>query len=335
MPVITTRRALRRKRWTLLLLGLSGCAAGAPAANSGMGDAASAPEHTPTLSVAARDPSTLAPLDATPSPDGSRIYYLAIAQDDANQLSPGVFSVATDSSKGTSIEKLAIGAPLVAPVAIASALDGSDLYIADPTGRDDATGTLLRMSVTDGSLTELPGTAGYHPTGLVVGELEGAQWLYFTGRDPDNGEPGLYRLAPGAGLVEPVARFAFGVEPGGVALASNGDAYVAANSSDGAQVLQVRGGQATRFVQDIALGFPAGVALTRDDQTLLVSGLDPETRRDVVYVVNVASGQVTRLTAGLGQFHESAGLHRAHRADVFAWADSQAGDSGTVYAVKL
>jgi DNA-binding beta-propeller fold protein YncE len=170
---------------------------------------------------------------------------------------------------------------------------------------------------------------------LVIGELDGAQWLYFTGRDPDSGEPGLYRMAQGSGPVEPVARFASDIEPGGVALASNGDAYVAANSGDGAQVLQIRAGEPTRFVRDIGLGFPAGVALTRDDQTLLVSGLDPQTRRDVVYVVSVASGQVSRLTAGLGQFHESAGLHRAHRADVFAWADSQAGDSGTVYTVKL
>jgi hypothetical protein len=47
----------------------------------------------------------------------------------------------------------------------------------------------------------------------------------------------------------------------------------------------------------------------------------------------VSDKKISRLTKTVGQFHEPAGLHRAHDADVFAWADSQANASGTVYVL--
>jgi sugar lactone lactonase YvrE len=100
-------------------------------------------------------------------------------------------------------------------------------------------------------------------------------------------------------------------------------------------VLRVRDGKVSVFVKDIALGFPAGIALSSDGQTLLVSGLDVETKHDVVYSVNVASRELGRVTQGIAAFRESAGLHRAHDVNVFAWADSQANQSGTVYTVKF
>jgi hypothetical protein len=40
------------------------------------------------------------------------------------------------------------------------------------------------------------------------------------------------------------------------------------------------------------------------------------------------------MTDPIGAFHESAGLHRAHDVDVFAWADSRANDTGTVYVLE-
>jgi len=46
------------------------------------------------------------------------------------------------------------------------------------------------------------------------------------------------------------------------------------------------------------------------------------------------SGDVAVMTEPVGAFSESAGLHRAHDADVFAWADSKANGSGTVYVLK-
>ncbi len=70
----------------------------------------------------------------------------------------------------------------------------------------------------------------------------------------------------------------------------------------------------------------------RDGATVLVSGLDPETKRDVVYFIDATSKDIQRLTQTVGQFNEPAGLHRAHNVDVFAWADTRAnGGRGTVY----
>jgi hypothetical protein len=36
----------------------------------------------------------------------------------------------------------------------------------------------------------------------------------------------------------------------------------------------------------------------------------------------------------IGGFRESAGLHRARNAGVFAWADGRANKTGTVYVLK-
>jgi sugar lactone lactonase YvrE len=145
----------------------------------------------------------------------------------------------------------------------------------------------------------------------------------------------VFRIASAGGEVQRVASFDADSEPGGVALAGNGDLYVADHAGASARVLRVQGEKVSVFVSDIALGFPAGVALTSDDRTLLVSGLDVQTKHDVVYSVSLASGQLGRVTQGISGFSESAGLHRAHNVNVFAWADSQANRSGTVYKVKF
>jgi hypothetical protein len=83
------------------------------------------------------------------------------------------------------------------------------------------------------------------------------------------------------------------------------------------------------------VGFPAGVAITREGGTVLISGLDPRTRTDVVYLLDTASGGLAMVSEPISGFTESAGLHRAHESNVFAWADSEANDSGTVYTLEL
>jgi hypothetical protein len=88
-------------------------------------------------------------------------------------------------------------------------------------------------------------------------------------------------------------------------------------------------------IDGIGAGPGAGIAVTVDAGTLLVSGLDPESRRDRVYVLDTNSRKLAQIVEPFDSFSRAAGLHRAHNANVFAWADSEANDSGTVYRVRL
>lgn len=280
----------------------------------------------PEIRVAANDAMIRGPLDATPSPDGARVFYTAVSHA-TGEPQPGVFTVA---ASGGEIQTLALGSPLAAPAGISVSLDGSTLFVADP-----AAGAILRLPAAGGTPVELAGTSGYAPAGLVIAKV-GTEYVYFTGRDPERGQAGLFRVAPEGGSVEALAVGAPFQDPAGVAVDTRGDAYVIETGPElaTAQVVRVKTGAAAPFIDGIGVGFPAGITLTHDDSTLLVSGLDPETRRDVVYFVDTESAEVKRLTDVVGAFAEPAGLHRAHRADVFAWADSEANDTGTVYLLE-
>jgi len=289
----------------------------------------------PTLSVAANDASTLAPVDATPSPDGKRIYYLAVSNEGSDQPNAGVFAVDADAEGTGEIEELTMGEPLLTPLGIESSLDGSALFIADTTAGADANGAVFRLAAAGGSPAVVPGTEGYRPAGVVIGKQRGEEVLYFTGRDPESGEGAVFRITSSGGAAQRLASFGAESEPGGVTVANNGDLYVADHAGANARVLRVRSGKVTVYVTNIGLGFPAGIALTSDSRTLLISGLDVQTKHDVVYSVDLGSKKLGRVTDGIAAFSESAGLHRAHDVNVFAWADSQALDSGTVYTVKF
>ena len=321
-----------------LLIGICGCAQ----ATSGPDGPSKVPaggelaaKAGPTLAVAANDSSTLAPVDAAPSPDGSRIYYLAVSNDGSDHPSAGVYAVDTNAEGQGQTEELTLGAPLLTPLGIESSLDGKSLFIADTTAGDEANGALFRLAAGGGAPSIIPGTEGYRPAGVVAGKQKGEEVLYFTGRDPTNGVGAVYRIASAGGEVKRLAMFDVDSEPGGVALANNGDVFVADNAGGSARVLRVRDEKVSVLVSEIGLGFPAGIALTSDDRTLLVSGLDPQTKHDVVYAVNLASRKVGQVKQGISGFSESAGLHRAHDVNVFAWADGQANRWGTVYSVKF
>jgi DNA-binding beta-propeller fold protein YncE len=294
------------------------------------GEVAKAPE----IQAAANDAIIRAPLDATPSPEGKRVFYTAFKRGDDGEDVPGVFGVAADG--GGAIETLVAGEPLSAPVGISVSLDGSRLFVADPATGPNASGAVLTLSSGGGEASSLPGTEGYGPKGLAIAKVDGQEYLYFTGHDPASGAAGLFRIAASGGSAETLASGPPLDDPSGVAISAKADAYVveAAVDEHAARVLRVRKGKVESFLENIGVGFPAGITLTHDDTTLLVSGLDPQSKRDVVYFVNVASGELSRLTKTVGAFSESAGLHRAHDADVFAWADSEANSSGTVYVLK-
>jgi DNA-binding beta-propeller fold protein YncE len=321
-----------------LWIGLCSCAQETPLASVDTRPPDTPPALTsgPTLAVAAHDASTFAPVDATPSPDGQRIYYLAVSNDQAlDQPSPGVFSVETAAEGKGEIARLALGAPLSTPFGIDISLDGKTLFIADTSSGADASGGVYSLAAGGGTPVLLAGTEGYRPAGLVLGKQRDEEVLFFTGREPASGAAAVFRVASSGGNVTTLASFVADSEPGGVALAADGDLYIADHAGGAARVLKLHDDTVSVVLSEIGLGFPAGVALTSDDSALLVSGLDVETKHDVVYSLELGSGKVTRVSDGIDKFSESAGLHRAHGVNVFAWADSQADGAGTVYSVRL
>lgn len=301
------------------------------------GDGAAAlPEiATPEIGVAANDDNVRAPMDATPSPDGKRVYYTALQRGEAGENIPGVFGA---NASGGDIEMLALGGRLEAPVGISISLDGERIFVADSaTGDGDQSGAILVLPSGGGDAEILAGTAGYVPSGLVVALVKGEERLYFTGRESSTGRAGLFQVAPGGGAVQALAPDAAFGDPAGVAVAADGTAYVvdALSEQGSARLVRVAGDDAEIVLDHIGVGFPAGVAITADASTVLVSAIDPKTRRDVVYVVNAENGKASVLSKPFRDFTEAAGLHRAHDKNVFAWADSEANGSGTVYVVKL
>jgi hypothetical protein len=294
--------------------------------------AATLPE-APSVSInaAANDADRSFPLDATPSPDGNDVYYTALSTDaDGNRVA-GVFHTAAE---GGAVTSLASGDPLSAPVGITTSTDGSTLFVADPGA--DGGGSILTVPAAGGGASVLSGTTGYRPQGVTVVRVKGKATLYFTGVDPSSGDAGVFSVDPAGGTAVAVATGAPFGEPGGVTVTANGDAYVAdALSSTGASaVIRVSHGEAKVLVDRIGVGFPAGITLTHDESKLAVSGLDPATRSDVVYFVDLATQKLSVLTETIDAFHEPAGLHRAQDTDVFAWADTRANDTGTVYVIR-
>jgi DNA-binding beta-propeller fold protein YncE len=251
---------------------------------------------------------------------------------------PGVFAVAAKG--GGEIETLAVGGMLAAPVGISTGLDGARLFIADAAVAIDGAsgaGAIVSLDASGGEVAVVSGTAGYAPRGLAIARVQRREQLYFTGRDPQSGRAGVFRVASGGGAVELISGDAELGDPAGIAVAENGDVYVVdALSAQGlAGVVRIRDGEGELILDRIGAGFPAGIALTRDGGTVLVSALDPQTRRDRVYVINAESLELAFISEPFAGFAEPAGLHRAHDADVFAWADSEANDSGTVYVLAL
>jgi len=279
------------------------------------------------------------PFDATPSPDGCTIYFTAY---DAAAEQAGVYS--TDADGGSGVIALEEGGELVSPFGIATNADGDTLYIADPAADEDDSdrGLVFSLPSSGGTLAAVAGSAGLSPRSLEVRTEGGADQIYFTGRTAA-GLPAVYKLAGAGGTAAALFTGETSSDFSGITLASNGDVYfvdTSGTTSGAARImlLESGSGDATPLaLEDLRVGYPAGLAITLDDQTLWLSGLDPATLTDVVFQIDVDTLTIVRNTGDpdtLTNFSESAGLHRAKNIDIFAWADSRAGAGGTVFAIQ-
>ncbi len=300
------------------------------------------------VDAVANAPEAAMPIDATPSPDGKDVYFIAFSSHldvDGQRMErvPAIFK--TSAAPGAKAQKLFEGPPLNSPFGITISDDGQTLFIADSSadgstaatvdGPERSDGRVFSMSTAGGSPTSLAGTEGIVPAGI---EAMGAS-LYVTGRK--DGVPGLYKTGIGGGAVSAVAVGAPFADPGGVAVTRDGTAYVVDTGSSRfsttalAAVVKVTADGKTEIIRDgLAVGHPAGIALVNDESAILVSALDNAQGTDRVYRIALGDRSVTQLSEKVGDFYESAGLHRARNAEVFAWADTHANATGTVYVLK-
>jgi hypothetical protein len=97
------------------------------------------------------------------------------------------------------------------------------------------------------------------------------------------------------------------------------------------RVFRLSRGHITRVASGVRLGDPAGVGLTQDDSTLLVSSLDPAAGTAQVLRVDRTSLATSVFNAVIGENRAAGGLHRGLRTSFLAWADGSR--AGRVYRV--
>lgn len=292
-------------------------------------------------------------IDASPSPDGQWIYYIAYKPADSDlqqaalvgQTEGALFKVKSDGSEGP--KQIADG--FQSPMNIVLSKDGSIVYVADAGAgkRDDdgidadKQGVIYSISAEGGAKTVLASTRGYQPRGLDLISDPNAQ-LYFSGTDPADGKIGVFRVGALGGVVYVVTKDSKLKDPSGVTVHANGTVYVAdsiggSTSGIASVIWSISNGQVSIFLDNISVGFPAGIALSQDQKFLLISGLKPGPRTAVLYRAELFSKKVvSETTQGIDQNQASAGLHRAHDRDIFAWSNDAASDDagkpqGTVY----
>jgi sugar lactone lactonase YvrE len=276
------------------------------------------------------------PLDAALSPDGKTAYFAAV---DTTTSNAAVFTAsATTPGSATA---LFTGDPLASPWGLDVSTDGTTLAIADSAAVDSTGldhGLLFTMSAsTGGTPAVITGSEGYQPRGCVVTRESNADVVYFSGHDKTDGMPGVFKIGIGGGTVTVVAKGAPFADPSGLAISSAGVVYVAdtiATATGHAQLLKIAAGTASVVIADMAVGYPAGVALSQDESTVLVSALDPLIGTDIVIRYDVAGNTSTNYSMTISAYNESAGLKRARNVDTYIWADSRANGGGTVYVIN-
>lgn len=260
------------------------------------------------------------PWDAVPGPDGGVIYFTAVGEDGH----AGAFSIPFD---GGPVTPISAGSSLVMPLGIAISTDGQTLYVTDPWSKGSRGDAVFALSTSgDGVATMVSGTQWTEPQGIEVVKQNGADQLYFTGIDPNDGQPAVYTLPAAGGTATVLAKGAPLVAPSGVAIAADGTVYVLDRLSSGnglGSVLRIADGKVESIARDVRTGGQlAGLTLTLDESLLLVSSLDSAQDAAQVLVIDLATLQTSIINDVIRARTSAAGLHRAHNVEQYAWAES-------------
>jgi hypothetical protein len=319
----------------LLLLGASACSesdsGGGNEPPPGSGSAFSSVE----VAARASDAFTT-PLSGTPLPDGAVAFIAMRPATEEEPARPALFR----GSPGEAPSVLYSGDRLQNPLDLDISVDAASIVVADSVYLDEnaenVAGAILTFPIGGGE--PAASAIGYQPRAVTVAD---SGEVYFSGIDPQSGEPGVFELV--SDVVEVVYAGAPLVDPSGIAVFGDGRLLVADTSfSDGeasaiasrGAVVLIDGGEAALFASGFETGYPAGLALTRDDGVLIVSGQGPDSSNLVfLFDTNEPEAEPTIETAFAGEQWSSGGLHRAHGANRFAWCDKSA-EGGTIYGIE-
>jgi hypothetical protein len=283
--------------------------------------------------------------DAQPNAMGTTVFFTGVD----SMGNAGVFKQAICPA-GT-VTTVYTGPQFDAPFGIALSSDDKTVFVADPSAPEDP--TYMTPTKDNGVLYSLSAAGGMAPA-ILVGSVQprsvtvhveaGTDQVYFTGIDKATGKPGVFKVPAGGGAVTTVVEGAPFRDPAGIAIATNGDIYVVDTLGTGsglAGIILIPNGMTTgaSWLPNIQVGYPAGIAILSDASELLVSGLDPAAQSDIVFQITVATKALVNNTTGIGSYGEAAGLHRALKANVFAWADTKAKPmgmtgTGTVFVIQ-
>jgi hypothetical protein len=268
---------------------------------------------------------------------GDAIAFIALASGGV-AAQPAIFAQPDARSAPTVLYS---GAGLVSPLDIDVSVDGRTLFVADFAGGASGTGAILSLPTAGGTPTAA--AVGWSPRSVTVGPNDE---VYFSGRDPSTGQTGVFELTNGS--VTTVFSGAPLIEPSGIAAFADGRLLVAdaraldnRDTSSGprvaseASIVLIDQGRASVFATGFAAGFPAGLALTLDESTLVVSG-EGRDRSDTVWLIDVAQPEQKpkSVTDSFSRYQDAAaGIKRAHRSNTFIFA-STAADGGTVFKIE-
>lgn len=288
---------------SVLALALSGCT---PTADDGGG-----------VEVRAAAENLDRPIDAAPTPDGTVIFFL---QDVAT--GQGLFAIDGGGEGDAAPRQVADGLADATSLAISS--DANTVVVADATG-------LTRITADDGTMAAIAEAATYQPRGLDLIPGAAGDIVVFTGIDPTDNTPGVFEVPLAGGTVE---RIATGFDPAaeldGVTVMADGTAWV---TDQRGMVYQVETGSAPEtIVTGTIVGDPAGIALTLDETTVLVSSVSAAGTSQVL-LIDVAAGTTSVFDDVIRANSGSGGVHRARDLATFAWCGIGAG--GTVYRIEF
>ena len=252
------------------------------------------------------------PSDAAFADDAATVYITA-----TGLHGRGVIRLST---KDGSQKEIHTGAPFVSPQGLVLGHNGDNVYVADPGAKGN--GQIFELPTDTGIPKPIPGAAGMSPRGMELVNENGVDVLYFTGQESADGRPGVFKLAVAEGAKATV--IAVGrpfVKPDSIAVSRGGSLYVTDHTmGSSGSVFRIADGKVVPVIRRARLGTPAGIALTLDDSTLLISSYQPGNGHAQVLVVDLKTEVKATVTKVIGMNTYAGGLHRSRNSDSFSWA---------------